>query len=317
MGPNRSFSRDKGQRNGVCRRCSLLVFNIWASLGNMDPRWSTRRIICLIYLLDRNAFSACRSYVTWPWLGLLKRSCSQLSFTQQLFLLPPPSPQCLATRSTWVARRRAHTRSDAVVTGLWHRFVDRQAEAWGLLHVCLRRALPLHGRQTHWSPSLASAESANDHRLSWIVSLWHYPPRIQQIDQHVKTGTAVVTFEKSSAAKTALMVGSISAYSSIPYLIRCAAQRWCPRRRNIVCHLRRSAGGGRSGGCHSASWSDPQASRRKWAIFPAQLLPSSWPRMFLVAAEYLAKGYKLSDSILQRAIELDREFCASPFSSLV
>jgi hypothetical protein len=28
----------------------------------------------------------------------------------------------------------------------------------------------------------------------------------------------------------------------------------------------------------------------------------------LVAAEYLAKGYKLSDSILQRAIHLDCEF---------
>jgi hypothetical protein len=46
-------------------------------------------------------------------------------------------------------------------------------------------------------------------------------------------------------------------------------------------------------------------SKRLVLLYRSQLTMSGG---CLVAAEYLAKGYKLSDSILQRAIQLDGEF---------
>jgi len=38
-------------------------------------------------------------------------------------------------------------------------------------------------------------------------------------------------------------------------------------------------------------------------------------RKILVVAEYLAKGYKLSDDILQKAIDMDSKFLQLPVAS--
>jgi len=101
--------------------------------------------------------------------------------------------------------------------------------------------------------------------------------RISKID-HSETGpskSAVIHFEKPSAAKTALMLngslldgGALNVHSDIVH---------------------------------------PDEDDSETTHVPGAPLDQSYKPRAGIAAEYLAKGYKLSDNILQRAIQLDAE----------
>jgi len=101
--------------------------------------------------------------------------------------------------------------------------------------------------------------------------------RISKIDLHENgpTRSAVIVFEKPSAAKTALM-------------------------------LHGSLLGGGPLNVHSDTVHPDEDDSETTHVPDTPLDQSDKPRAG-IAAEYLARGYKLSDSILQRAIHLDAE----------
>ena len=104
-----------------------------------------------------------------------------------------------------------------------------------------------------------------------LMTLYHrFCGKIEKIDFHQDTKSAVIHFEKASAAKTALMLN-----------------------------------GGTLDGSH-LSVTSPKEHPDEEAHHDGPIDQSDKPRAG-IAAEYLAKGYKLSDSILQRAIELDTQ----------
>ncbi|GJE91898.1 RRM domain-containing protein [Phanerochaete sordida] len=92
--------------------------------------------------------------------------------------------------------------------------------------------------------------------------------KISRIDFHQDTKSAVVHFEKASAAKTALMLN-----------------------------------GGTLDGSQ-LSVTSPSEHHEQETHHEGPIDQSDKPRAG-IAAEYLARGYKLSDQVLQRAIELD------------
>ncbi|KAI1786874.1 hypothetical protein LXA43DRAFT_1031994 [Ganoderma leucocontextum] len=101
--------------------------------------------------------------------------------------------------------------------------------------------------------------------------------KINDIDYNEEKRTAKLTFDKPSAAKTALMLN-----------------------------------GGTLDGAHLAIVSDlPEAvaaaKETEHATPPGEHIDQSDKPRAGIAAEYLAKGYTLSDQILQRAIELDQQ----------
>ena len=137
--------------------------------------------------------------------------------------------------------------------------------------------------------------------------------RISKID-HSETGpskSAVIHFEKPSAAKTALMVRLSFAFS---HSLSCSA----------VTQLNGSLLDGGALNVHSdivhPDEDDSETTHIPGAPLDQSYKPRAGSKRFsysrkltmtggcLVAAEYLAKGYKLSDNILQRAIQLDGEF---------
>jgi RNA recognition motif-containing protein len=94
--------------------------------------------------------------------------------------------------------------------------------------------------------------------------------KITSIDHNESSGTAVVHFEKPSAANTALMLN-----------------------------------GGTLDGAHLTVHSETEHHEHHDATHTAEGIEQSDKPRAGIAAEYLAKGYMLSDTILQRAIEID------------
>jgi len=117
-------------------------------------------------------------------------------------------------------------------------------------------------------------QSTTEHQLQDYFS---FCGRILKIDLHENgpTKAAVIHFEKPSAAKTALMLNG-------------------------------SLLGGGPLDVHSDTVHPDEEDSEATDVLGAALDQSDKPRAG-IAAEYLAKGYKLSDSILQRAIHLDAE----------
>jgi hypothetical protein len=141
--------------------------------------------------------------------------------------------------------------------------------------------------------------------------------RISKIDFD-ETGpskTAIIHFEKPSAAKTALMVRLSLAFRHSLFF-------------SALAQLNGSLLDGVALGVHSDTVHpdeedsettthvpgtplDQSDKPRAGSKRPSVLFSGRKPTMTggcPVAAEYLAKGYKLSDNILQRAIHLDGEF---------
>lgn len=103
-----------------------------------------------------------------------------------------------------------------------------------------------------------------------LLDFFTFCGKIEKIDFHTDTKSAVIHFEKASAAKTALMLN-----------------------------------GGTLDGSH-LTVSSPTEHPDDEAHHDGPIDQSDKPRAG-IAAEYLAKGYKLSDTILQRAIEIDSQ----------
>jgi len=97
--------------------------------------------------------------------------------------------------------------------------------------------------------------------------------RIKDLDYNESSRSAVIEFQKPSAAKTALMLN-----------------------------------GGTLDGAHLNVYSDAVHPDDEEVLHvPGSPLDQSDKPRAGIAAEYLAKGYKLSDNVLQRAIQIDNE----------
>jgi len=96
--------------------------------------------------------------------------------------------------------------------------------------------------------------------------------RISSIDYDENNHQATISFEKASAAKTALMLN----------------------------------GGGLDGSALTVASDEAHVEDDHHNVGEHPLEQSDKPRAG-IAAEYIAKGYKLSDSILQRAIDMDKK----------
>ncbi|KIP03352.1 hypothetical protein PHLGIDRAFT_110974 [Phlebiopsis gigantea 11061_1 CR5-6] len=103
-----------------------------------------------------------------------------------------------------------------------------------------------------------------------LLDFFTFCGKIEKIDFQPDTKSATIHFEKASAAKTALMLN-----------------------------------GGTLDGAH-LSVTSPKEHPDEEVHHDGPIDQSDKPRAG-IAAEYLAKGYKLSDNILQRAIELDNQ----------
>ncbi|KAF5361016.1 hypothetical protein D9756_004837 [Leucocoprinus leucothites] len=99
---------------------------------------------------------------------------------------------------------------------------------------------------------------------------------IAAIDHDEKSAVAIVRFEKASAAKTALMLNGGTLDSATLSVTSDAVKE--------DDHLQQAAADAPTGGIDQSD--KPRAA---------------------IAAEYIAKGYSLSDKILERAIEMDRK----------
>ena len=113
-------------------------------------------------------------------------------------------------------------------------------------------------------------------------------PRISSIDLNEKAEprTAVVHFEKPSAAKTALIVRRLQ---TLPNLYTDDLQ----------------LNGGSLDGAHLSMTSDTVHEDEDHSDHTGEHIDQSDKPRAGIVAEYLARGYTLSDQILQRAIEVD------------
>ncbi|TFK93298.1 hypothetical protein K466DRAFT_511925 [Polyporus arcularius HHB13444] len=104
-----------------------------------------------------------------------------------------------------------------------------------------------------------------------LTDFFTFCGKISKVEFNKETHTATIHFEKASAAKTALMLN-----------------------------------GGTLDGAHLTITSDQIPEGKDEGHHDEHFDQSDKPRAG-IAAEYLAKGYTLSDQILQRAIELDKQ----------
>ncbi|RPD56114.1 hypothetical protein L226DRAFT_509852 [Lentinus tigrinus ALCF2SS1-7] len=105
-----------------------------------------------------------------------------------------------------------------------------------------------------------------------LTDFFTFCGKISKVEYNQEKHTATIHFEKPSAAKTALMLN-----------------------------------GGTLDGAHLTITSDHVAEGKEEGAHHGEHIDQSDKPRAGIAAEYLAKGYTLSDQILQRAIELDKQ----------